>query len=426
MLIIAGILCLAALGRLCAILRPTLWSPVYVLTAFYLFTFVVGTVTQFAQMSPAFSAAQLPSENAVEILGDILLLLTGFIVGVLFVIPPQALSARNRLRMLGAALPLAHGPLMISVATVAILCMVFGRGPANIWRSAEYIPVQSAALTVVANIVSWPAAFGLGAVAARYKDALRPTSIAFFCGIWLVALAEASRTMAVFPLLFSMGAILANPAKRKPKILFIAALLSAPFLQAAAIEFRALPFKGIAGVPNLANHMLDTELLPALEKDLGNIVMGVRITFQTKYASRSDLSSYIVFALNPLPSLASDSSLLDVYAQERVNIYEPFNAIGELLSANLVLAIFYYFVVGMIFGYVERRLRRGNISVGPVLQTCLCLAFSALSLQYSLRTVNRLLYYSLLIGLIGALIDRQMKKHANNRPATVRLSVEIA
>ena len=134
-----------------------------------------------------------------------------------------------------------------------------------------------------------------------------------------------------------------------------------------------------------------------------------------EYSSGND-TDYVLNAINPMPSAVADLGGIDLM---RLNAYTPLNAVGDLIRAGLFFGMSYYFVVGIFFASLEANLR---FESGPTIlrvgQLGLVFVFALETLQYPLRNVTRLLYYSLAIGLamrLFTLLKAKRSKRVKSR-----------
>jgi hypothetical protein len=377
-------------------LPPRIDSPVFALIGAYFVIFVGGGLSTILEASRSLAGFDaISDEECVRTVSAVLWLLTCVALGALLVCRSKRDLGQSRKPLL---LTTWQAGWIFGAAVLSALCTFIGVGPSALWNTTEYNHIEHKMTLIVGGILLVPTATALGLVAGQVGRSPRFMAVATAFGLWLLVVAAASRRMALLPILFGVGLRLADPESRMKKRVFVATVLASPVLLVAAIQYRHMPTQGIAGIPELVERIETLDPGPEVERIEQNLFMTVRLTVQSRDASRVDPLSYLIFSLNPLPSVLADDRVLDLYASERVRWYEPFNTIGEILSFGLISGCAYFLAIGVVFGYVETRVRRGNGGPGPVLMLGLCMIFIVFSLQYPIRMSTRCIFYCLLIG----------------------------
>ncbi|KDE41137.1 polymerase [Nitrincola lacisaponensis] len=104
-----------------------------------------------------------------------------------------------------------------------------------------------------------------------------------------------------------------------------------------------------------------------------------------------------IYSITPVPSMYIDVQYLT--SSQKINEHAPFPAISILLLSGYHYLILYYIFSGMIWMFVLRFFHKKSL-VGYMVVTCLFILFVVLATQYNLRSVTRLVYYSIFLYLI--------------------------
>jgi len=416
-LVISGIVLGLLLTALWTRVPPTLVSPVYGLVGLYLFTFVGGFFGYDPQFSPAWFLS--PSKAEINtIVTEILCIISAFVCGALLVIGfsrRRHALARPFNRMEGLRL----SPLQIRIgfwaAGACIALTVVGYGPATLWYSEQYLKQEDMLANIVASMLSLASALVLGSTAARGSAGQKRLAF-LFEGIILVLMAAIStRRLALLPVLFCVGGLVAQPASRRWRAGLLAALILTPFVMMIPLAMREMDAIGIATLARVPALVGQLDVRWQLQTSANNLFMSLPITIESAKKSAVDPMAYVLTGINPLPGRWTDW----YQNQIRINIYMPFNAVGDLLRAGVWVALLYYAVIGGCFARIELRLRAEG-RLGPVLLMLLglCFAFIVFSLQYPLRSASRMIYYMFALEFVALLLSRVRSAAGSQRTTT--------
>ncbi len=109
--------------------------------------------------------------------------------------------------------------------------------------------------------------------------------------------------------------------------------------------------------------------------------------------------SYLITAINPLPGRFT--RWYDIYENLRINRLAPYTGIGELYRYSLFFYL-YFFLQGVIFAYIEVKIRyllEENKYILPLILLLLLTLCTINLFEYNLRSSIRYVYYSLAIYL---------------------------
>lgn len=110
---------------------------------------------------------------------------------------------------------------------------------------------------------------------------------------------------------------------------------------------------------------------------------------------------YTFIAINPLPGVWA--GWYKIANDVRLNIFAPFNTFGELFTAGKTITILYFYILGMIYCYIEYVVRsliiKKQLILAIVIYTVLLFSI-VLEHQYNLRASTRFVYYSIFLAFL--------------------------
>jgi hypothetical protein len=81
---------------------------------------------------------------------------------------------------------------------------------------------------------------------------------------------------------------------------------------------------------------------------------------------------------------------------QKFNEYSPFPAIAYLSLGGIKYLFFYYFISGLVWAYILKKIELKNLYIYFFI-AILLIVFTFLSTQYNLRGATRLTYYAIVI-----------------------------
>jgi hypothetical protein len=289
------------------------------------------------------------------------------------------------------------------LAIVTLGITIGGHGLDNLIERDEYMPEKNYALAVLSITLSPIVVLLLGYVAAKSKKR-GPQIIAYgFLFLFeLLFFAQSSRRFAFAPVMFAFGYVTGRPLSMWAKIMLVTVVISSSFLVLIPIHMRKQSSQGIAP---LVEWVLsgDYDFLDDSTEEMGKALSNIFAILPMNHASSvypiitfSDLMTSISPLPSPLTNWAQVSTKLHIYP------WAPYNAPGTLLNYNIIAALSYYILIGAFFCHydyfvrknlLDRRLLSASIVIG------FTFLFALISVQYGLRSVTRLVYYTLLANL---------------------------
>jgi hypothetical protein len=242
-----------------------------------------------------------------------------------------------------------------------------------------------------------PSAFALGVIAGQQGSRARFLALAIFGVLEAITAALSTRNFALLPIVFCLGCLLAQPRNAKLRAALAITLLVTPFAMMVPLATRGMTEQGFSTFPQIFDVVSQINIGDKLLEVLDNVLVSVPLTIQSAMPFAENAKDYVLLNIDPTPGVWSGW-----YARElRFNVYMPFNAIGDLLRAGTWVAVLYYAVVGVYFARIDARLKSAaRIGPGLLLLIALAFGFIIFSLQYSLRTATKLIYYMMFIELV--------------------------
>ena len=405
-ILLSAMVLIIALVVLYRRLKPILVSPVYGLIFVYLIIFIVGV----AIYNPDYSDLDMSPAEAAQVLSQSFLIVSAFIAGacvVLFRDRNLQVLRRTIKDLKGFQLSAVQIKWAFALPIICFVSTVASYGLANLWYTPDYLPSQNVLLSSLANTSSLAAALVLGVIAGQ--NSKKATQVALLLQVVLLVLmaAVSSRRFAVLPLLFCFGTLFARPASRAWRALLFATILFTPLTLMVPILTRDMGGTGLSTFPQIPSVIAENDLSWETGVLLNNVMMGPPLTVESERPISTSALAYILTSISPTPGVWTNW----YESMERVNLFEPFNALGDLLRAGIWVALLYYAFVGAYFARIELRLRSGTqVQPEVLLLIGLSFAFTVMSTEYPLRSSTRYIYYMIAIEVMAALFAR-MRMH---------------
>lgn len=289
------------------------------------------------------------------------------------------------------------GAVLVASAAVTLFLLIVGVGVHEIFYRYEYLTGRHNVTKIMGMALAPVEIIACGyAVLAFRNPLLRLAAAAVAFGYFVVTFAMATRLMALVPALFVAGCFCARPQLRSVRLLLYLSVLAGVVLLPIPITMRNLPIKGlIPFVAELRKIGTIFGVRGMFKHVMGSILIVFPMTGYVGQAHR--LSTHdLITTINPLPGKLTD--WYSIAHTLRVNFFEPYNGLGELMNYGVEIGVTFYVLLGMYFSHTDRKIRRW-MAQGNVLPAIALFGFAVLlvlmSLQYNLRNSFRLVYYSM-------------------------------
>lgn len=311
----------------------------------------------------------------------------------------------------GQSFPIPCGPL-VGVGYVGIVLTAFA------WQGAlvqgRYLEAHGPTWAVILSNAVTPLAVLALCLAAARPGRWRALAI-IGVGLWfLVLFGRSTRNIAAMPAMIVLAMAVASGRRIRMRYLIIAAVATIALLQ-LVIFGRGNP-GGVGLVP------LGTQLFTAPQAILadfsfygilGNVWISGPLT--AVVAQRPIPTEALWISINPAPGVLAGWG--EIQDSLRLNMYTPYNTLGELGSHGWTAVVFVAFVAG--FGLslstrIASKMQGAYAMIAMVVVLAIVALFSVTVLQYNLRASMRLVWYALL-GVAALWFAHAILRRSTNR-----------
>jgi hypothetical protein len=228
--------------------------------------------------------------------------------------------------------------------------------------------------------------------------------------------AQASRRLALLPLCFAAGAVVAFSGRQRRYPMLLSAAILAAIMLPIPTYLRNQDLHGLKPYIEALPGYFSANINPLTV--LNNILISFPITGLTAFDTPSIPIGHILVQLNPLPGAMV--GWYDISSTMGLNRATPFSGIGEMgnVGSGMVIAVWLCvgFIIGALDGQVERALRAGQQIIAVAILGC-CGLFAITVTQYNFRSAQRPLVYAILICVLAA----AWRANRQQRDATVSI-----
>lgn len=329
------------------------------------------------------------------------------------------LTGRSTVRAKLQSITLNHGAqtLALVIAVLPLLMMAVALGETLLYRTSYLAGERGGQLLGLGQQLATAAAAIVGYVAIAGSKGQRILAALIGIAILVSFFGLGSRRMALLPILFAVGAILANP-HRWVRYLIPAAILAAILLP-LPLYLRGSLTHGV--VPYLAQLASFDISLVDWRSTINNILISFPITGATVFQTSPIPIEYFWISLNPLPGELA--GFYDITQNLGLNRYTPYSTIGEVWNRGPAVGIFFWLAVGILLQALDRSVGRWmntRYSFVGLLSVVLVGLFALTCLQYNLRASGRMLVYAAVIAVAAAVfLGPRVRRDAENRRRSV-------
>jgi hypothetical protein len=303
--------------------------------------------------------------------------------------------------------------------TVDVALIVAGTGPMYVLNAPNYLAASGPTSFKIVGTALAPVAVITCALVAFDSEASKSTkraAVALLAVLELLQLGAATRAFALFPVLIFVGAWLAGK-RGKIRLGAAAAFALSIILLGIPLGLRALPEHGL--IPAL--HYLTTSpgrFFSGQSNPIYNILFGVPLTMYVGSQLPPIGSHALWTSITPAPSGWTDWAALSPTL--RLNVYEPYPALGELVNHGWVTSALYLVTLAAVFEAAASIAAntRGRYGAGMQALVVGSAAFVLIrATQYNLRNETRLVYY-MIAGVVALAISARLLPGRKRRRAT--------
>lgn len=286
--------------------------------------------------------------------------------------------------------------LMIRVLFALIIVLYFTAYGTDILIRNDYLPNTNRALIVIIKIFSFILILLLGILHQKNKM----VSNFYLFLLILISLGTGSRTVFLFVITYFIILFISNGNTLKNKLVFSINLIISFLFLVYLMQLRGLPSHGIIPyLKNLSN--LNQSFLGDFYFNIYySLIFGTYVTIKTVQEAQFDWN-IIFISINPLPgSMAGWYK----YANDmRLNQFAPYSLHGRIFKMGIPFIITYFFMTGILFSYIEKKIRfylvNGKKGLAFIIALLLTLHI-IYGFEYNLRSAFRYIYYGLFIVLL--------------------------
>jgi hypothetical protein len=288
--------------------------------------------------------------------------------------------------------------LLLAAATAPAVMLIFTINH-HLLHRASYLAVPPGSSVGILGLAAALAAVGAaGYIVAADDRHLRKVFAAALVVVYvLIFFSMGSRRLALVPIIFTLGVLLASRGRRAVPLLIVSAVL-ALLLVPVPLFLRGQMLHGL--YPYVASlsafSYTDVDWLATANNTLIAFPLSGITAFHTAPLPLSTL----FIELNPLPG--GLAGWYDVKQTLRFNAWTPYPAVGELGNYGGLVMALVWLGVGFVLGYLEMRVRVYRNSTMPVFAVALIgltALFAIQALQYSVRSSFRMLVYAVALDL---------------------------
>ena len=334
----------------------------------------------------------------------------------------QASGPRHRLR-----LDLRASALWAVV--VIVVAQLIGIGPQTFLRSDAYLAATGPVILVKLGTALLPLAVLIAAnvlFAANQPAVIRLTAVSLLSITELFLFSQGTRTFSLSFVLIFLSAWLTGRMSTRRSILWgVLAGLFSIFTLGIPLTLRGLPQHGL--VPAL-NYLVTqpSGFFTGQSNPMYNALLGGSLTMYV-WRVVPPIGNHALFvSLNPAPGgLSGWNNLAPTL---RLNMYEPYGALGELLNHGWLAVILFTGALGAIFQVLTlsaKSMRGAWSSAGEALVVSFAGLLFVRSTQYNLRTESRLIYYLLVSFIILFFVCKASKTNPSVRTRSAATRLEV-
>jgi len=284
--------------------------------------------------------------------------------------------------------------LLLLASILPLVMVILSSGPGRILERDNYLAGPPGAISGIGVNLALAASLGLGYLLTQRLSAPRRVVVLVLIACYgLLFLSFGTRGLALFPILVAAGAYAGRGNLRTKIALGVCGVLGLYLVQ-LPLYLRGLDHHGLVPYATALPDFFGRALQPAVVGQ--TVLISYGTIGKTAYEERPIPTGDLWVALNPGPGELS--GWYEIADRHRLNIYTPYPALGELGNAGTVAVVAYYAFVGVVLAYLGRRVRFYLATRRPLVPLALLGLvdlFVLYSLQYNLRSANRLLLYAI-------------------------------
>ena len=264
-----------------------------------------------------------------------------------------------------------------------------------------YLPDVSRGGIITIKILSFVEAVMLGFA---YKEN-KTKSRLFLLILLIISMGTGSRTVFLSLLVYIIIIFITQRNSLKNKIRFFINLVFSFIFLAYLIQFRGLHSHGV--LPYIKSLAEVNNTIKSIAFNVYySLVFGVFVTAKTLQQAPKNWH-LIYISLNPLPGRFI--GWYNHINEFKLNIFAPFSLHGTVFKMGKLFAFLYFFMTGIIFAYMEKKIRQfltNNQRTIAFIITLLLLLHVVYGFEYPLRCALRYINYSYIVIIIADFFNK--------------------
>ncbi len=294
---------------------------------------------------------------------------------------------------------------LLAVLPAGLLFLTLG---ADLLQRSDYLAVSPDSITGIAGAsLSVGSVGAAGYLAAKSRGLLRVSAGILGITYFLVFLSLGTRRLALAPILFFVGMLLARRGRWTVVALAVAvaagvALIPVSLFVRGQASHGLIPYSSALLGGGFSYRTTDWSAV------INNVLVAFPTSGSTALIRPKIPPEYFWIEVNPLPGQLT--RFYEIRHSLRFNRVTPYSAVGEVGNYGWGYVVGFWFVVGLITGYLDRRVGFYAASRHPMLGLLLLglsIVFTVQSGQYLIRSSFRLLLYALALDLLFRFVVRR-------------------
>lgn len=287
---------------------------------------------------------------------------------------------------------------LVTAALVPVALLVLAYGPAGLLQRASYLDTVGGDTLHTLGTVLGPAGVALISflVLDPARRTARPLLVVVYAVYVLLFFAMGSRVLSLLPALLLLSYFLhrSDSSRRPSWVVIVLAIVATGLLLQLPLNLRSGGQAGL--VPFLGEIAADPGLVLQFDPGaaFGNVLFAFPLAGYVASGAITFPTGHLSTSFNPLPGSLTDWP--DIYSGLRVNIYTPYNGLGELAGHGLTALAIGMFAMSFAIAALQRASGRATGVAQAFLQLAglgLTVIWTLDLLQYNLRSGVRIVYY---------------------------------
>ena len=380
-----------------------LLSPIYLYLLFGIFSLIISVLYYYFYDDKInlYNFDVVTSQSFFKIIKLYILALISFSLGVIFY---YEISNKNLKRLFNKSFSeklffkvktsknLIKNASNLLILILFLYLLVYGK---SIFVRDIYLPDVSRGGIIIIKILSFIEAVML---AFAFNDNKFKSRL-YLLILLIISIGTGSRTVFLSLLIYILIVFITQGNSFKNKIKFFINLMISFVFLAYLIQFRSLKSHGVYPyIMSLGE--VNNSMKSIIFNLYYSLIFGVYVTIKT--LQEAPKNWYLIYvSLNPLPG--KFVGWYDHIHQFKLNKFAPYSLHGTVFKMGKLFTILYFFITGVIFSFMEKKIRQylsKNQRTLAFVLTLLLMLHIVYGFEYPLRSAFRYIYYSYFVVLV--------------------------